>query len=127
MQGKSDQIINPFRSARMKTDNSFRFRYGKVEVKAKMPRGNWLWPAVWLLPSANIYGGWPRSGEIDLIESRGNDEIWTWDGGNIGNEQVLYTLHYGATHQYKTNWINDKSKFSSGFHIFKMEWTPGIF
>lgn len=50
MQGQSDKILNPIRSARIKTQKSFRFRYGKVEIRAKMPRGDWLWPAVWMMP-----------------------------------------------------------------------------
>lgn len=126
MQGRPDQIINPIRSARMKTTNSFRFKYGKVEVRAKMPRGDWLWPAIWMLPYKNAYGGWPKSGEIDLVEARGNDVVKTRDGGNIGNEQVTQTLHFGAFPQSKGYWKNDKAKYCNGFHLFKMEWTPGI-
>lgn len=43
-------IINPITSARMRTAESFSFKYGRVEVRAKLPRGDWLWPAIWLLP-----------------------------------------------------------------------------
>lgn len=122
MQGQYNKILNPIRSARIKTDNSFRFRYGRVEIRAKMPRGDWLWPAVWMMPLHNSYGIWPRSGEIDIIESRGNDKIII-NGGNIGNEQILHTLHYGVWHQSSGTWVN-KDDFTKKFHTYKLEWTP---
>lgn len=54
--GTSDEIINPIRSARIRTINSFSFKYGILEVRAKMPAGDWLWPAIWLMPTRNVYG-----------------------------------------------------------------------
>jgi hypothetical protein len=48
------RIINPIQSARMRTAESFSFKYGKVEIRAKLPRGDWLWPALWLLPTCTI-------------------------------------------------------------------------
>jgi beta-glucanase (GH16 family) len=72
--GASGNVVNPVRSARLRTVNSFAFQYGRVEVKAKLPRGDWLWPAIWMLPKNNEYGNWPSSGEIDIMESRGNDQ-----------------------------------------------------
>ncbi|KAG8215895.1 concanavalin A-like lectin/glucanase domain-containing protein [Butyriboletus roseoflavus] len=82
-------VINPVQSARISTRNSASIRYGRVEVRAKLPRGDWvgiryhstttfsppflqLWPAIWMLPVNNTYGPWPQSGEIDIMESRGN-------------------------------------------------------
>jgi beta-glucanase (GH16 family) len=47
----SGNVINPVRSARLRTVKSFSFKYGRVEVKAKLPKGDWLWPAIWLLPT----------------------------------------------------------------------------
>ena len=49
-------------SAKVTTINSFKFSYGRVEVRAKLPKGDWLWPAIWLLPRYNEYGEWPASG-----------------------------------------------------------------
>jgi beta-glucanase (GH16 family) len=66
-------IINPVRSARLSTKGKKTITYGKVEVVAKMPQGDWLWPAIWMMPENSTYGEWPRSGEIDIAESRGND------------------------------------------------------
>ena len=80
-------------STRIRSVNSFSFKYGTIEFEAKMPKGDWIWPAVWLLPKlvnlikltylvlkiyiytvlsrSNEYGQWPASGEIDILESRG--------------------------------------------------------
>ncbi|KFY30524.1 hypothetical protein V494_08122, partial [Pseudogymnoascus sp. VKM F-4513 (FW-928)] len=64
--------IPPVRSARLNTKGKKTIRYGKVEITAKMPEGDWLWPALWLVPQDDAYGVWPRSGEIDIAEVRGN-------------------------------------------------------
>lgn len=89
--GSKEHIINPVRSARISTINSFAFKYGTIEVRAKMPAGDWLWPAIWLLPQKSVYGTWPRSGEIDMAEARGNRRLF--DGNtNVGVEQVGSTL-----------------------------------
>ena len=66
-------MINPVRSARLVTRGKRTLKYGKVEVVAKLPVGDWLWPAIWMMPESSVYGVWPRSGEIDIMESRGND------------------------------------------------------
>lgn len=62
-----NHYINPVMSGKLTTVNSFSFTYGRVEVKAKLPRGDWLWPAIWCLPRYNEYGEWPASGEIDIM------------------------------------------------------------
>lgn len=59
-------VINPVRSARIHTKGKVSIKYGKVEVKARMPTGDWIWPAIWMLPVNDTYGAWPRSGEIDV-------------------------------------------------------------
>ena len=56
-------------SARITTQNSATIAFGKVEVRAKIPRGDWLWPAIWMLPKDDVYGKWPLSGEIDVRPS----------------------------------------------------------
>jgi beta-glucanase (GH16 family) len=77
-------IINPVTSARVRTAESFSFKYGRVEVKAKIPKGDWLWPAIWLLPQRNEYGSWPLSSEIDIMESRGNDPTYIKGTEHLG-------------------------------------------
>jgi hypothetical protein len=53
--GSRDHIINPIKSAALRTVNSFAFKYGKLEARAKLPAGDWLWPAIWLMPKYNAY------------------------------------------------------------------------
>lgn len=62
--GSPNSIINPIRSARVDSSESFSFKYGTLEIRAKMPLGDWLWPALWLMPRYSVYGWWPASGEI---------------------------------------------------------------
>ena len=77
--GGSGNVLNPIQSARIRSAQKFSMKYGKVEVKAQLPRGDWIWPAIWMLPEDEAYGGWPKSGEIDIMETRGNQNC------DIGN------------------------------------------
>ena len=62
-----NHYINPVMSGKLTTVDSFKIKYGRVEVRAKLPKGDWLWPAIWMLPRHNEYGEWPASGEIDIM------------------------------------------------------------
>lgn len=85
-------MINPVRSARVNTRGKAGVKYGRVEVKAKIPKGDWLWPAIWMMPLDSVYGNWPKSGEMDIMESRGNDVDYP------GGRNVFYsTLHWGKS------------------------------
>ncbi|XP_055606662.1 beta-1,3-glucan-binding protein-like [Uranotaenia lowii] len=126
--GNANNFLNPIRSARIRTVDSFNFKYGRMEVRARMPTGDWLWPAVWLLPKVQAYGTWPASGEIDLVESRGNLDL-RLDGVHIGNQQVGSTLHFGPNpnqNGYATtvSYTNNNSGFNNAFHNYGLEWTP---
>ena len=90
--GTKNNILPPIQSARINTKDTFSFKYGKVEINAKLPGGDWRQPALWLLPNDNFYGPWPLSGEIDIVETRGNKEL-VLNGVNIGTEQMGSTLH----------------------------------
>jgi beta-glucanase (GH16 family) len=61
-----------YTSARMKTEGSFSWKYGRFEFSAKFPAGQGFWPAFWLMPDHSPYGGWPACGEIDMVENKGN-------------------------------------------------------
>lgn len=121
----TNTILPPVQSARLISKGKFNMKYGKIEVVAKMPRGDWLWPAIWMLPENNVYGDWPLSGEIDIAESRGNPISYK-DGGR---NQMSTTLHWGpSTVQdafWRTNAVNQEyhSDFTEGFNTFGLEWT----
>lgn len=67
----SGNVLNPVMSGRLRSVKSLNFKYGRVEIRARMPTGDWLWPAMWMLPTNNEFGNWPASGEIDIVESYG--------------------------------------------------------
>ncbi|CAH1777181.1 unnamed protein product [Owenia fusiformis] len=100
-QGDGRNIVSPIMSGKIRTKLSF--RYGRIEVVSKMPRGDWIWPAIWMMPQKNEYGHWPRSGEIDICESRGNV-----DYGGIGVHTVGSTLHWG------TDYHSDRMRMTHG-------------
>jgi len=128
--GGGGNILNPIQSARIRTSSSFNFKYGRVEVKAKLPKGDWIWPAIWMMPRRNSYGDWPASGEIDIVESRGNAA-----GYPAGGVDVLgSTLHWGpywAVDPYTLTHKELKAPsgdWNSDFHIFGMFWdATGIY
>ncbi|KAI8852776.1 concanavalin A-like lectin/glucanase domain-containing protein [Chytridium lagenaria] len=117
-------ILNPIQSGLVRSVRSFSFRYGKVEVSAKLPKGDWIWPAIWMLPKHGAYGQWPASGEIDIMESRGNAPGYP-GGGGYGEQHRFnsplgpnYLLNrYPLTHVVKK--IPD-----DGFHTYGLIWTP---
>jgi beta-glucanase (GH16 family) len=127
-QGTVNNIINPIRSTRMDTRNSFSFKYGTMEIRAKMPAGDWLWPALWLMPKKSVYGNWPRSGEIDLTEVRGNLKLMAPWGVNVGVEQTASTLHFGPspsvngfmTANYNKNFVPG---LNNDFRLYRLRWT----
>jgi beta-glucanase (GH16 family) len=59
-------IVNPVKSARISTKKGASIHFGRVEVVAKLPAGDWLWPAIWMLPVNETYGPWPASGEVSI-------------------------------------------------------------
>ena len=62
-------VYRNYTSARLRTRNKVDWKYGRIEVRAQVPGGQGMWPAIWMLPTDWEYGGWPSSGEIDIIEA----------------------------------------------------------
>ncbi|KAL6244585.1 hypothetical protein RBB50_008827 [Rhinocladiella similis] len=118
-------IINPVKSGRITTQKGANIKYGRVEVVAKMPQGDWLWPAIWMLPTESKYGVWPQSGEIDIAESRGNNHTYPEGGNNI----IGSTLHWGPNAANDAWWRTFgkqhalHSTFSERYHTFGLEWS----
>lgn len=133
-------ILNPVQSARIRTHNSFAFRYGKVEIRAKLPSGDWLHPGIWLAPRFNQYGPWPASGIIMLAEARGNSRLTAADKKRIGvNAQVDLGLTFAPfmmpsgrlsttpplAGRFRVNNPNpDEGGYADDFHKYQLEWTP---
>lgn len=106
-----------YTSAKLYTQNKGDWLYGKIEVRAKLPRGRCIWPAIWMMPTQSLYGGWPVSGEIDIMELRG-DKMNTVGG----------TLHYGNPWKYTgaSYILPDGKSFGDDFHVFTTEWDKGV-
>lgn len=107
-------IGHEYTSARMRTLGKGDWQYGRFEIRAKLPTGQGLWPAIWMLPTEWRYGGWPSSGEIDIMELLGQEP-----------DTVHGTIHYGGlgSHQYTGRpFILAKGDFVSEFHVFTLEW-----
>ncbi|CCM00465.1 uncharacterized protein FIBRA_02498 [Fibroporia radiculosa] len=120
---KTSTVINPVMSSRISTQNSYSIKYGRVEVVAKLPQGDWLWPAIWMLPVNNTYGPWPMSGEIDIMEARGNPPSYPAQGTNF----VRSSLNYGVFEVLQTHlfgwWESKVTPYSADFHTYALEWT----
>ena len=123
--GTPSNIINPIRSARLRSVKGFNFKYGRVEIRAQLPLGDWIWPAIWMLPTDGEYGTWPASGEIDIVESYGNSKETC---GVVNSNMFGSTLHFGPSWDmdpYETAhamYENDEP-LSSDFHTYGMIWT----
>ncbi|MDP6929094.1 MAG: glycoside hydrolase family 16 protein, partial [Planctomycetota bacterium] len=107
-----------FSSARLRTKHRGDWLYGRVEVKARLPKGRGLWPAIWMLPTHERYGGWAASGEIDIMEL-------------VGHEPAVIhgTLHHGnswpAQVQSGSPYELEEGSFADAFHVFALEWEAG--
>ncbi len=113
---KQDMNGKNYTSARLVSKGKGDFLYGRFEVKAKLPSGKGTWPAIWMLPTDWEYGGWPKSGEIDIMEHVGYDQ-----------NRVHVTVHteaynHGINTQRGTNKV--VANVSNEFHLYRIDWTP---
>jgi hypothetical protein len=119
------EIINPVQSARLTTKGKHNITYGKVEVVAKLPKGSWLWPAIWMMPEVDTYGSWPASGEIDIVESRGNDGNTYHGGRNVAGEALHWAPFWLLDAFWRTMGVRylKRTDYSDAYHTFGMEWS----
>ncbi|MBE6853419.1 MAG: glycosyl hydrolase family protein [Ruminococcus sp.] len=106
-----------YTSGKVKGQNLKDFMYGKVVARAKVPEGQGLWPAIWMMPTdEQFYGQWPKCGEIDIMEVLGNQ-----------TDTAYGTIHYGEPHgeQQGTYVLEGGDTFANDFHEFSVEWEPG--
>ncbi|MEM9056459.1 MAG: family 16 glycosylhydrolase [Pseudomonadota bacterium] len=108
-----------YTSSRLRSLNRGDWTYGRFEARARVPTGQGLWPAFWMLPSVpETYGVWAASGEIDIMESIGSQP-----------HRILGTIHYGGTFPDNRSSGNDyllpPGSATSEFHVYAVEWQPG--
>ena len=118
-------------SGKVRTIGLHAWRYGRFEVRAKVPAGQGTWPAVWMMPQDNAYGRWPRSGEIDILEAVNiGAKCKTCEGGR-GENRTISALHFGdfppknrfVDHR---NTLPDLALPSDDFHVYAVEWGEGL-
>jgi beta-glucanase (GH16 family) len=104
-----------YTSARLVTKGHADWKYGRIEARIKMPKGQGMWPAFWMMPAGDVYGSWARSGEIDIVEVLGN-----------AANTAYGTIHYGDRWPKNVHtgdkFVLPAGDFSDDFHVFAVEW-----
>ncbi len=104
-----------YTSGRIKTQGLFEQAYGRFEARIRLPTGQGIWPAFWMLGNDIDAVGWPQCGEIDIMEYRGQEP-----------SLVLGTVHgpgYSASAGVTGRYALSGARFDTGFHVFSIEWT----
>lgn len=113
---KEDMEGRNYTSARLITKNKGDIKYGRIEVRAQIPSGLGTWPAIWMLPTDWVYGGWPSSGEIDIMEHVGYDQ------------DVIHITTHSEKYYFKINTQKSATKkienASTQYHLYRVDWTP---
>ena len=107
-----------YTSARLRTKTKGDWRYGRMEISARLPQGQGIWPAIWMLPTEWKYGAWPASGEIDIMEAVNSNT------GSNPND-IHGTLHYGKfwpENTYSGQAKTVQGNAWEGQHIYAVEW-----
>jgi beta-glucanase (GH16 family) len=111
---KINKENNSYTSARLVTKYKGDWLNGKIEIRAKLPAGRGLWPAIWMLPTDSEYGGWPKSGEIDIMENVG-----------FKPDSIFCSIHTQSFNHVigtqKTRGIKIINPYTS-FHLYALEW-----
>lgn len=114
-----------YTSSRLTTQNKFDFQYGRVDIRAAMPKGQGIWPALWMLGSKFSTVSWPACGEIDIMEMVGGES-----GKNRGDNVVHGTMHWkdpngnpnNGGHKYNGDSRKLSSALYENFHVFSVIW-----
>jgi beta-glucanase (GH16 family) len=116
----ADGITRDFTSARLKTQDRFAQAFGRFEARIKIPRGQGIWPAFWLLGADIKQDGWPKCGEIDIMENIGSEPSI--------NHASLHGPSSVASHSDLTGTylMPTGQSLADDFHIYAVEWEPGI-
>lgn len=118
-----------YASGKILTQGKASWRYGRIEARARVPGGQGVWPAIWMMPELSTYGGWPKSGEIDILETVNLGA--PCESCESGREnRVFGTIHFagdaaGTHKQVSTSTPMPASDFKvdGGFHVYAVEWS----
>ena len=113
-----------YTSARITTRDRFAFKYGRIEASIKLPSGQGLWPAFWMLSQDSPYGSWAATGEIDILEAV-NLDGQPGPGGLGGGNDIFGTIHFGGefpANQSSTVAYTPSEDVTGGFNTYALEW-----
>jgi beta-glucanase (GH16 family) len=120
-----------YTSGKIRTLGLSSWKYGKVEFRAKPPKGQGTWPAVWMMPADNVYGGWPLSGEVDILEGVNLGAPCVTCEGGVGENRMISALHFGD-YAPKNKFLDTRVALpsrplpSDDFHVWTFEWGEGL-
>jgi beta-glucanase (GH16 family) len=121
--GNSGNIVTrDYSSGRIRTLNKGDWKYGRFEIRALLPYGQGIWPAIWMLPTDWVYGGWAASGEIDIME------VINQRTGGAEDNLVHGTIHFGGTapnNALRGNTRRPTTDITTTFHTYTVEWAQG--
>jgi beta-glucanase (GH16 family) len=115
----TDGVARNYTSARLKSQNLFAQAYGRFEARIKIPRGQGIWPAFWMLGNDITQNGWPQCGEIDIMENIGR-EPGIIHGSLHGPSSVAPT-----SDRTSTIFLPAGQNYADDFHVYAIEWEPG--
>ena len=113
----SDGVTRDYTSARLLTRDKFTQRYGRFEARIKVPFGQGIWPAFWMLGDDIGSAGWPTCGEIDIMENRGREP-------SINHASLHGPGYSGGNPLTSTYTLPGGQSFSDDYHVFAIEWEP---
>ncbi|WP_166805825.1 Ig-like domain-containing protein [Jeotgalibacillus sp. R-1-5s-1] len=108
--------VAPYSSGKITTEDKFTFKYGRVDFSAKLPAVSGAWPALWMLPNDEVYGGWASSGEIDVMEARGRVPESTSGAIHFGGEWPANTYLSGE------QTFEDGGRIDTDYHVYSLIW-----
>ncbi|MCR4650519.1 MAG: family 16 glycosylhydrolase [Lachnospiraceae bacterium] len=114
-------VTAEYSSGKITSKDKMSFTYGRIDFRAKLPSGTGIWPALWMLPNSDTYGGWASSGEIDVMEARGREPDRTWS-----------TIHFGGAWPGNKNAgdkyiFKDGKTIDDGYHVYSCVWEEDNF
>jgi beta-glucanase (GH16 family) len=120
-----------YTSGKVRTRGLAEWRYGRFEARMRLPRGQGAWSAFWMMPAGDVYGTWPTSGEIDIMESVNLGALCAECEGGHGENRTSGAIHFGEHHPnnrflVKHTRLPGAAPPGESWHVFAVEWAEGV-